>query len=123
MLNFFPEGQPFCEANFNHIKALCELESTMSVRMAHKLNKSVLSPTNIQRASTFALFCDSTVAAVKYHASHGFPQWKDTCEFLSYVTNLVKMCNIRSKHVGKKSRDCLKYPFTSASDERLHRFL
>lgn len=120
----FPTGLPFSHANFNHIKELYDLESTMSVRMAHKLSRIVLSPTNIQRASaklSFSLFCDSTVAALQYHVSHDHPEWGDTSRFLSYFNDLVKICNIRSKNIGQRTRDDLKLPFYSVSDDRLTR--
>ena len=118
----FPSGLPFNSANFNHIKELYDLESAMSVRMAHKLTKVVLMPTNIQRASaklSFSLFSDSTVAALKYHASRDHPEWSETCKFVSYVADLVKICNVRSKLVGHRTRDELKLPFNSVFDERL----
>lgn len=122
----FPKGFSFTTANFNHVKSLYELESSMSLRMAHKLNKAVLAPTNIQRASAklaFALFSDSTISAFQYHTTHEHPEWSDTFKFLSFITDLTKLCNIRSKYVGQKSRDVLKLPFDSESDERLKMFL
>lgn len=86
----------------------------MAVRMAHKLGKTLIMPTNIQRASdklAFSLFSDSTVAALKYHATNDHPEWADTYLFLSFVTDLVKICNIRSQNVGRRTRDDLKAPF------------
>ena len=95
----------------------------MSVRMAHKLNQTVMNPTNIQRASakmTFSLFCDSTAAAFKYYSAHGHSEWMQTSIFISYMTNFVKLCNIRSKDVGVRTRDVLKLPFSSVEDDRLN---
>ena len=94
----------------------------MAVRMAHKLSKTVIMPTNILRASAklaFSLFSDSTVAALKYHVTHDHPEWAGTYNFLSFVTDLVKICNIRSQNVGKRTRDDQKTPFYSVSDSRL----
>ena len=122
----FPHSSSFATANFHNIKTLYHLESSMAVRMAHKLTKTVLAPTNIQRTSAkmaFSLFCDSTVAAVKYYSDNNYPEWKDTHSFLSYISNLIKMINIRSKTVGKALKDDLKLPFSSTSDERLEKLL
>ena len=112
----FPLGLHVKSANFNDVKQLYDFESDMSVRMAHKLNQTVMNPTNIQRASakmTFSLFCDSTAAAFKYYSAHGHSEWMQTSIFISYMTNFVKLCNIRSKDVGVRTRDVLKLPFSS----------
>ena len=121
----FPDSSDINSANFNHVKALYDFECSMSIRMAHKLNNTVLHPSNIQRTSAklcFALFCDSTVAALEFHSNHDHPEWEQTAKFLRYVTDLVKMLNIRTKSVGFATRDPLKLPFYSVTDERLSKF-
>ena len=45
----FPDSSDINSANFNHVKALYDFECSMSIRMAHKLNNTVLHPSNIQR--------------------------------------------------------------------------
>ena len=59
------DQHPDAKAEFSHAK----LESSSNLRMAHKLNSTVMNSTSIQQASakmTMALFDDSTVNAMKY---------------------------------------------------------
>lgn len=116
----FPKDQ-FSNVNFSHVKDMYNLESEMSLRKAHKLTSVVFNPTNIQRTSAklaFSLFHESTVAALRYY-SIDHPHWQGTCDFLSYIADLVKILNIRSSTVGGRRREDLQLPFSSNSDERL----
>ena len=120
---FFHVDAPFHHANFNHVKDLYELESSMSLRQAHKLNKIAISPTNIQRTSAklaFSVFHDSTVAALKNYSTSSKTEWTQTADFVSYIHRLIKILNIRSSTVGIRRHDALKLPISSSADERLN---
>lgn len=80
----FHDSSLFSHADFNHVKALYEIESDMALRKAHKLNKIVMNPTNIQRTSAklaFALFHDSTIATFMYYTDTDHPEWSNTAKF------------------------------------------
>ena len=58
-----------CTAKFQHLVDLHSLESTMSLRKAHKLNPSVLDPKSIEKTSvklTVSVFCESTRDALQH---------------------------------------------------------
>ena len=112
----------FPTANFKHLESLFHLESSMSLRLAHKLSERVLCPANIQRMSAklaMSLFHDSTIAALQYYAKNGHEDWQSTCDFMFFMNNLIKILNIRSSSVGVRRNDPLKLPISNSSDERL----
>ena len=113
----------FSHANFKYIEDLYNVESAMSLRLAHKLSERVLNPTSIQRTSAklaMSIFHDSTVAALKYYVNKGHEDWRSTSCFVSYVCDLIKILNIRTSSVGLRRNDPLKLPLCSTLDERLN---
>lgn len=122
----FHENSSFPRADFCHVKQMYEIESDMALRKAHKLNRMVLNPTNIQRTSAkhvFSLFHDSTIAALRYYSNRDHLEWADTYRFLSYIGDLMKIINVRSPTVGIRRFDDLKLPISSTLDERLSKLL
>ena len=112
----------FPNANFKHIEELYNLESSLSLRLAHKLSERVLNPTTIQRTSAklaMSLFHDSSVAALKFYVNNGHEDWSSTSSFVSYVCDIIKILNIRTSSVGLRRNDPLKLPLECSSDHRL----
>ena len=81
-------------AKFSHIKQIYEMEGKKSLRMAHKLNKIVISPTSIQRSSaklSMAVFHDSTASALQYYVENGHPEFLGTLYFVKMILELIKI--------------------------------
>lgn len=113
-------------AKFAHIKQIYEMEGNKGLRMAHKLNKIVISPTSIQRSSaklSMAVFHDSTASALKYYVENGHPEFLGTLYFVKMIIELIKIVNIKSCFVGKRRNDPLKFPISQADDHRLERLI
>lgn len=41
--------------------------------------------------------CEIVFTALRYYANHDYLEWENTANVLSFVTDLVKILNIRSK--------------------------
>ena len=109
--------------NFSHIRQLYQIESASHIRMAHKLNKIVLDPTNIQRSSAklaLAVFHESTVSALEYFVYIQGKPWEDTLNFVKLITNLWKILNVKSSNIGTHKLDPLRCPINSEDDSKLH---
>ena len=122
----FHDECDFPTANFNDIKTIYNNEGSSSLRLAHKLNEKVFYPNNIQRTSTklsMAVFDDSTVAALKYYVENGHQDWHSTNCFVHYMSDLVKLLNVRTSSVGIRRNDVMKLPISSSSDEKLDKLL
>lgn len=107
-------------ATFKHVQSLYDKENHMSLRLAHKISKSVLQPTNTQRTSAkmaFALFDDSTIAAFRYYSAD--EPWYGTMLFLYLMNCLVKIVNVKSPFSGQKMRDHFRDPVTSENSPQL----
>jgi hypothetical protein len=118
----YRDGTVIRNPTFRVVKKLYEIESSMSLRMAHKLTPSCLQPTNVQRTSVklcMAIFHDSTVYALKYYSENGHPEFTDTYIFIKYISELVKILNVRTSNVGHRRNDELKLPISSSDDYRL----
>ena len=103
-------------ASFQHIKKLFEIEFTMPVKLAHKLNHRVIHPSNIERQSfqlTHAVFHESTINALKFYGRRGHPDFLETAEFLIIVSNWWKTVNVKSKFSALRKRDKLQEVITS----------
>jgi len=111
------DGNPNClrTASFQHIEEVYRLESTMSVRMAFKLNDRVINPSSIERQSvslTLAVFDESTINALNFYGQNGHPEFLHTAEFLLIVLNWWKTVNLKSQFLAKRKRDPFREPIT-----------
>lgn len=118
--DFFPP----IYANFNHVKELHDMESSYGLRMAHKLNHRMLSPTSIQRTSVklaAALFHESTFCALKFCAENddSKKEWQSTASFLEVVHKLWSIINVKTASVGCRLADDNRLPISSRTDHRL----
>jgi len=112
-----------CSANFMHIVDLHNMESTMSLKKAHKLTPAALNPRSIEKTSVklaVSVFCESTRDALQFYASHqAQPEWGSTAEFLSLVIKLWNILNVKTSHKGKHKRDYSMDPVRSSLDWKL----
>lgn len=107
---------------FIHVKQLYEMESSKSLRMAHKLTPTCLQPTNIQRTSSklaFNVFDESTANAMLYYSRHERPEWEGTARFINDMCVLLKVINVKHQNAGVSLRDDLRKPLTSSDDDKL----
>ena len=114
-----------CSANFRHIAELYRMESTMSLKKAHRLTPAALNPRNIEKTSVklaVSLFSESTRDrrdALQFYANQGHSEWLSTAEFLSLVIKLWNVLNVKTSHKGKHKRDCSMDPVRSSLDWKL----
>jgi len=112
-----------CTANFRHIAELYNMESTLSLKKAHKLGPATLNPRNIEKTSVklaVSVFCESTRDALQFYASHqGRTEWQSTADFLSAVIKLWNVLNVKTSHKGKHKRDYTMDPVRSSQDWKL----
>jgi len=62
-----------CTADFSHIVQLSGMESTMSLKKAHRLTPITLQPRSIKKTSVklaVSVFCESTHNALQHYAAH-----------------------------------------------------
>ena len=87
-----------CSANFKHVTELFNIESTLSLKKAHKITPASLNPRNIEKTSVklaVSIFCESTRDALQFYGNHqGHPQWKTTADFISLVIKLWNVLNV-----------------------------
>lgn len=112
-----------CSANFRHIAELYGIESTMSLKKAHRLTPAALNPRNIEKTSVklaVSVFSESTRDALQFYANHqGYSEWLSTAEFLSLVIKLCNVLNVKTSHKGKHKRDYSMDPVRSSLDWKL----
>ena len=80
----------------------------MPVKLAYKLSHRVLFPGPIERQSvqlTSAVFCESTLEALRYYSQRGHPEFSETAEFVSIILKWWKLVNSKSTFLSVKKRD------------------
>ena len=83
-------GETMLQASFGHIKQLYDLELGMPLKMAYKLCDKVLHPATIEQTNVSladACFHESTIHALRYYSSNGFPEFSGTAEVLQIFRN------------------------------------
>ena len=112
-----------CTADFSHIVQLFEMESTMSLKKAHRLTPATLQPRSIEKTSVklaVSVFCESTRDAVQYYAAHdGRPTWATTADFITLLLKLWNVLNVKTSCKGKQKRDYTMDPVRSSLDWKL----
>lgn len=80
----------------------------MPVKLAYKLSHQVLFPGPIERQSvqlTSAVFCESTLEALRYYSARGNPEFSETAEFISIILQWWKLANAKSTFLATMKRD------------------
>ena len=75
------------------------MEEKMTLKKAHKLTKTCLNPTNIEKVSVKhanAVIHHSTKDALIFYSALK-PEWKGTGEFLSIILNMWDTMNVKNK--------------------------
>ena len=113
------EPIPHIQADFSHIEQLFAKEESKPLKIAHKITKTSLAPSNIQKTCTkhaLSVFNESTVAALRFYAR---PHWNETADFIDFVVKLWKILNVRTTHKGVHHRDDYEYPVRHGDDWKL----
>ena len=95
-------------ANFAHIRQLYDLELGNPVKMAHKLNDKVLNPSSLEKTSVKladAVFHESTINALTYYGTHGYPEFLGTAQFLQIIRHWFNTMNVKSAYHGQQTRN------------------
>ena len=80
----------------------------VNLKKAHKLSKQMLNPTSIEKSSVAlanSCFHESTIFALRYYSSHGYPYFKETADFLQIIRDWFNVVNCKSKVVGQQKID------------------
>ena len=102
-----PAGYVF-KARFSDIESLYDIEIQKAEKMAYKLNKKMLNPNSIEKASVqlaTACFHESTFYRLLYYSLNGYPHFKETAKFLQIIRDWFNVVNVKSQYYGQKSRD------------------
>ena len=80
------------QARFSDLNDVFDLELCKPEKKeAHKLSKKMLNPTSIEKSSVALVnscFHKSTIFALRYYSSHGYPYFKETADFLQIIRDI-----------------------------------
>ena len=68
----------------------------------------MLNPTSIEKSSVAlanSCFHESTIFALRYYSSHGYPYFKETADFLQIIRDWFNVVNCKSKFMGQQKID------------------
>ena len=88
----------------------------------HKLLKSTLHPSNVQRCSAkffFNLFNEVTVNALSYFIQRDRCDWIGTLKFVDKVAKLAKIVNVKTPSIGFRKLDRFRCSITASADWKL----
>ena len=108
-------------ASFSHIKLLYDMELGKPMKMAHRLNDKVLSPSALERTNVRladSLFHDSTINALEFYLVQ-HPEFSGTIQFLKIIRHWWNIINVKTPNEGKVKRDIRRNPVTNENDEKL----
>lgn len=100
-------------AKFSDIENVYNHELHKPLKMAFKLNDSVIRPQNIEKTSVklaAAVFDESTIAALRYFEHF------ETANFLSLIRKVWSILNVRHPLTGMAKRDDDKKPISDGDD-------
>ena len=109
-------------ANFNDLQVLYDMEISKPERKAYKLNQKILNPKSIEKTNAqlaVGCFHDSTINALRYYSSKGYPQFEGTADFLQVIRNWFSIFNVKSLYSGQKSRNPYQKPIYKSDDDNL----
>ena len=81
----------------------------------------MLEKTNVKLADS--LFHSSTINALIYYSSHGYPEFNYTADFLPIVRNWFNMMNVKTFYHGQQTRDELRKPITNETRHYMKLYL
>jgi len=101
-------------ARFHHIVDLYDMESTMSLKKAHRLLPSALQPKNIEKTSVrlaTSVFCESTRDALQFYAGNeGKDESIGSSLFIGLIVKLWNVLNVKSSVKDRHKRNITKDP-------------
>jgi len=109
-------------AKYEHLEELYDHENKKPVKIAHKLNKTVLNPNNLQKTSVklaASVFHESTIEALNFYSDSINPEWKNTSRFLNKIKYMWEMINVRTPRKGVEKRNKNMEPIKSEFDEKI----
>jgi len=113
-----------CNAKFQDIVELYNLEATMALKKAHRLTPATLDPKSVEKTSVklaVSVFCESTRDALKFYAAHeGKAAWSGTADFITLIIKLWNVMNVKSCTKGKHKRNYTMDPIRSSQDWKLY---
>ena len=99
------------------------LEKGKHRKIAYKLSEKVLHPKSIEKSNVKLAdpaFHESTINALLYYASRGYPHFKNTAIFIRIIRDWFSTINVKSSDYGQRSRDERKNAvYRSTMDEDL----
>lgn len=102
-------------ASWSCVEALYSSEKSELFKQA-RLTRAAAFPNPIERQNmkhVLAVFCDETVASLRLHGED------DTADFVSYVLNFWKVCNVHSKGLGARYNDRFREEVTAGDGWQL----
>uniref|UniRef100_A0A0K2VIC1 Putative LOC101234561 [Hydra vulgaris] n=1 Tax=Lepeophtheirus salmonis TaxID=72036 RepID=A0A0K2VIC1_LEPSM len=111
-----PES-PSLRPNFAHIREIFNKESTLGVKLAHKLSIKVLNANTIEKTNVKladAVFHESTIAALKFY-SDTKPEYMETANFIEFVRNHWNIMNINTPYFEHKKKDIFREPISKVN--------
>ena len=109
-------------ANFNDLQVLYDMEISKPERKAYKLSQKILNPKSIEKTNAqlaVGCFHDSTINALRYYSTKGYPQFEGTADFLQIIRNWFSIFNVKSLYSGQKSRNPYQKPIYKSDDDNL----
>ena len=104
----FKEEGVLLIAKFSHVVELYNLELTLPIKRAHKLTAKMLNPSSVEKTNVKladACFHESTIAALKYYAAKGHPEFSDTAEVFQIFRDWFNSMNVKSRNMDRRKRD------------------
>ena len=122
LTNEVPEGETneICLANF------AQLEFGKPINMAHKLNDKILNPSNLEKTNvklTVSVYHESTINALNSYSNQGYPDFKETADFLSIIRNWFNTVNVKSSYHAQKTRNKTKEPVENENRKEITSYL
>ena len=115
-------GDLSIRANFNDLQVLYDIEINQPERKAYKLNQKILHPKSIEKLNAqlaVGCFHDSTINALRYYSTRGYPEFEGTADFLQVIRNWFSIFNVKSLYSGQKSRNPFQNPIHKSEDDNL----
>jgi len=111
-----------CNASFAHLKQLYDSERTAVVKLAPSLTFTALNPNNLQRQNVqlaLKVFNEKLVAALDEFAKSTNSNYSGTQNFISTISQLWKICNVKHALRGQRLNDPYCEPIMGLDDSKL----
>ena len=104
------------KALFTDVEAVCNIECSKPLKIAHELSETVLHPKSVEKVNVklaLSMLHESTIAGLKHY---GF---SETASALELFAKLWSVLNVSSANIGMRKRDIFRDPVRSAEDWKL----